>query len=72
MERQPFSRRLNTENPGMLFNIEDLYPSKLSSETKEKLEKAFSDKEIEDVIKQLPNDKSLGPDGFNNEFIKSC
>jgi hypothetical protein len=36
------------------------------------MKEAFSDKEIQDVIKQLPNDKSSGPDGFNNEFIKSC
>jgi hypothetical protein len=62
----------NSENPNMLFNIEDLYPSKLSCESKNKLEEAFSDKEIDDVIKDLPNDKSPGPDGFNNEFIKGC
>jgi hypothetical protein len=36
------------------------------------MKEAFYDKEIQDVIKQLPNDKSSGPDGFNNEFIKSC
>jgi hypothetical protein len=66
-----FKERMdNAGNPKMLFNIEDLYPSKLSSESKNKLEKTFSDKEIDDVIKDLPNDKSPGPDGFNNEFIK--
>ena len=24
------------------------------------------------MIKSLPNDKSPGPDGFNNEFMKKC
>jgi hypothetical protein len=23
-------------------------------------------------VKNLPNDKSPGPDGFNNEFVKNC
>jgi retron-type reverse transcriptase len=32
----------------------------------------FSETKIEDIIKNLPNDKSPSPDGFNNEFIKSC
>jgi retron-type reverse transcriptase len=36
------------------------------------LEEPFSQKEIEDVVKDLPNEKSPGPNGFNNEFIKNC
>lgn len=34
------------------------------------LEEPFTQEEIDNVIKGLPNDKSLGPDGFNNEFLK--
>jgi hypothetical protein len=36
------------------------------------LEQEFSTDEIDDIIKKLPNDKSPGPDGFSNEFIKKC
>jgi hypothetical protein len=36
------------------------------------LEEPFSTAEIDEVIKKLPNDKSPGPDGFNNEFMKRC
>ena len=34
------------------------------------LEQAFSIQEIETTIKSFPNDKSPGPDGFTNEFLK--
>lgn len=36
------------------------------------LEAPFSSNEIDGVIKNLPNNKSPGPDGFNNEFYKKC
>lgn len=36
------------------------------------LEEPFSNNEIDTVTKGLPNDKSPGPDGFNNKFLKSC
>lgn len=35
------------------------------------LEDPFTIQEIETIIKHLPNYKSPGPDGFNNEFIKA-
>jgi hypothetical protein len=38
----------------------------------ESLEVPFSKEEIGRTISQLPNDKSLGPDGFNGEFLKKC
>ena len=34
------------------------------------LEAPFSHVEIDNIIKSLPNDKSPGPDEFNNEFLK--
>lgn len=35
------------------------------------LEEAFLSQEIDAIIKSLPNDKSPGLDGFNNEFLKA-
>jgi hypothetical protein len=32
----------------------------------------FTVTEIESVIKNMPSDKALGPDGFNDVFIKKC
>jgi hypothetical protein len=34
------------------------------------LEVPFSNTEVDEVIKNLPNNKSPGPDGFDNEFYK--
>ena len=36
----------------------------------EELEAPFTTEEIDSIISDLPNNKSPGPDGFNNEFIK--
>jgi hypothetical protein len=36
------------------------------------LEEPFTRDEIDVVVKNLRNDKSPGPHGFNNEFIKKC
>lgn len=36
------------------------------------LEAPFTTAEIDDVVKKMPRDKSLGPDGFNVAFHKSC
>jgi hypothetical protein len=60
-----------SDNIDMLFNIQELYAS-LSSDLFDSLEVPFSDKGIEDVIKELPNEKSPRPGGFYNEFMKCC
>lgn len=36
------------------------------------LEEPFTKEEIDEVIKNMPADKSPGPDGFNAAFLKSC
>jgi hypothetical protein len=67
-----FKERMGTSsNSSMKFNLEDLCDP-ISSDMRNALESPFERKEVEDIVKKLPNDKSPGPDGFNNEFIKSC
>jgi hypothetical protein len=44
----------------MLFNLRDISGSNLDSEMFQSLEIPFPDKEIKDVIDELPNDKSPG------------
>ena len=36
------------------------------------LDEPFTKDEIDVVVRNLPNDKAPGPDGFNINFIKSC
>ena len=36
------------------------------------LERPFSEDELWNAIKQLPMGKSLGPNGFSSEFLRSC
>jgi hypothetical protein len=45
--------------PGLLQNVVDL----------SFLDDPFSHKEIDDVVKDFPSNKSPGPDGFNAEFL---
>jgi hypothetical protein len=61
-----------SDNPKMHFNLHDFFGEGMSSDLRDPLEAPFSKEEIEDVVKALPNEKSPGPDGFNNEFIKNC
>lgn len=38
----------------------------------EHLESPFTMDEIDQIVADLPNNKSPGPDGYTNEFIKGC
>jgi hypothetical protein len=61
-----------SDNPTMEFNLEKIISSSVTEEMNSTLQAPFTDKEIEEVVKHLPNEKSPGPDGFNNEFVKGC
>ena len=56
----------------MHFDLNDLYENTVDPHIFIDLEKPFTQEEIDDVVKNLPADKSPGPDGFNNEFLKNC
>jgi exonuclease III len=58
-----------TETDG--FRID---PNFFISETQQlqHLESIFTTNKIDSIIRHLPNNKSPGPDGFNNEFYKHC
>lgn len=65
-----FKARLGTSEAGnMLFNLNELL---IFHDDLDDLELNFSKEETDKVIKELPTNKSPGPDGFNNEFIKKC
>lgn len=56
----------------MRFDLNNLFNQQDDPIIFIELEKPFTEQEIDNVIKELPNDKSPGPDGFNNEFFKAC
>jgi hypothetical protein len=66
----PHATRMGkTENPDMLFNLDDLIQS---CENLEELSAPFTTQEIDGIMKEMSNDKSPGPNGFNGLFIKKC
>lgn len=63
-----FKERLGTSNfERMLFDLDSLFTQDVDLSS---LEELFGQQEIDEIIKHLPLDKSPGPDGFNNEFMK--
>lgn len=67
---ESFKERLGTSDFNiMLFDLNSLLTE---SPSMSEVEVPFSKQEIDSVISELPNNKSPGPDGFNNKFIKGC
>jgi len=65
-----FKERLGSScYEGMQFDLDSLLHQNFDLSC---LELPFSHQEIDDVVRNLPLDKSPGPDGFNNEFLKKC
>ena len=68
-----YKKRMGTsQKTSMHFDLDSMFGQRQGSEIFDNLELPFIEEEIDVVVKDLPTDKSPGPDGFNNEFIKSC
>jgi hypothetical protein len=59
----------NSEFNQMIFILDHLIQP---AEGLEQLEVPFTKEEVDGVALNLPHNKSLGLDGYNNEFIKGC
>ena len=55
--------------PHMAFDLPALIPRNVNLDS---LVTPFTKEEIDAIILDLPNDKSPGPDGFNNLFFKKA
>lgn len=68
--REAYEERLGSTNPvEMPANPDELL---LLTQDLDLLETPFTHEEIDNVVKSLASDKTPGPDGFNNDFIKKC
>lgn len=66
---EEFKNRLGTvEFSGFTIAPEDVIQRRNGLEA---LESLITHEEIDTVVRSLPNNKSPGPDGFNNEFVKA-
>jgi hypothetical protein len=69
-EEMLFKDRLGTSQPtSMVFNLSELVKPVINLST---LEMPFSRSEIDQIIRNLPANKSPGPDGFNTDFVRKC
>ena len=70
---ETYKKRLGTsQKTSTHLDLVSLFGQRQNSDIFDKLELPFTEEEIDAVVKDLPTDKSPGPDGFNNEFLKSC
>jgi hypothetical protein len=65
-----FKERMGiSEFKQITLNLDDLIQP---AQGLQSVEVQFIRKEIDDVVSKLPSDKSPGPNGYNNEFVKGC
>lgn len=65
-----FKERLGTtDHSQMIFDLSQLIQP---VDDLHQLEAPFTKEEVEKVVSLLPNNKSSGPDGYSNKFIKGC
>jgi hypothetical protein len=65
-----FKDRLGTSNfIGVLFDLPNLLQGSVDLSS---LVAPFTHDEIDVIVRNLPSDKSPGPDGFNTDFLKKC
>jgi hypothetical protein len=53
----------------MHYNLNDLL---IPVPNLDQLAHPFTNEEIDSIVENLPSEKSLGPDGFNTDFMKKC
>uniref|UniRef100_A0A0A8ZA07 Reverse transcriptase domain-containing protein n=1 Tax=Arundo donax TaxID=35708 RepID=A0A0A8ZA07_ARUDO len=58
-----------SDSPEMQFNLDGIIHIE---EDLSNLVEPFTTEEIDTAVKNMPTDKSLGPDGFNGKFLKKC
>jgi exonuclease III len=54
------------------FSWQDLHLTQLQQQPGLELDRPFTADEIGAAVKDLPNNKAPGPDGFTNDFYKQC
>ena len=47
-------------------------PKMVFKEDNFNLNRPVSQKEVNDVLKEMQNGRALGPDGFNVDFFRAC
>jgi len=67
-----FYNKLYSENCSWRPRVEGLSFLSIDEEESTWLERAFEEKEVWDVIKELNGDKAPGPDGFTVAFFQKC
>ena len=71
-EQQNFYQKLYSKDPAIEFKLVNETDKKISEAQKQRLNEKLEDKELEDAMHSLKNNKCPGSDGLSVEFYKSC